>query len=207
MKRHNLIFCVLVAIIFLAAGCEKGGEIRITNRTSYPLHITLYDEEYTLPTQQTRVFEIDNETQTPFSGEIRKNVKLGLIGETYQIFDDYELTWIDSTYVQVKAGETTTIFVDPNRAGLKVINQSDFKINRILAYRVYPLNTQITIYDVAIAPGGTWFRPVEYATPSNMFYNVVLVILEDETSLQYGSPQTVLEVDEQFVITVQNPVP
>ena len=124
MKRMYLLLLPLLALLFLAA-CESGGNFRVINRTSYPVYVTLDDEaEFAIPAGTEHTFEVATANQHIFNPDVSVEVPVRLVGETFQIYDEGNEVFTDTTRVVIHAGKTTSVFVDPNRASFKVVNNS-----------------------------------------------------------------------------------
>ncbi len=206
MKTHYFYIVATILMIFSLTGCESGGKFRIYNNTSYPLYVEMLPgETVTIPAAQEYTYDIDTDTQSIFTGEVEKTFALRMIGETYHIWDEDELIYRDTTYVSVKAGQTLSAYIHPNRASIKVINNSSVNILQADVYQ----NSFISSMRVAtmpnIASGTSQFQRVDYVTPTRNFYYQVTLIMEDGNIYTYGDEQNVLHKDEQYVVTLNDP--
>ncbi len=204
MKRINLLILPVLAVLFLTA-CETGGKFRVVNQTSYPVYVTLdNEEEFVIPGGTEHSFDVATENQHILNPNVSVEVPVRLLGETYQMLDE-DNNPTDTTRVVIHAGQTTSAFINPNRAGVKVVNNSSqgiaqatlFKHNFIAVVKDYELGP--------VAPGKFVFLPVEYATSTNNFYYKATIRMEDDTSYEYGGPTNILDVDQQFLITINDP--
>ncbi len=204
--RHRIFLCILLTILatmcLISTGCEKNGKIRIANRTSYPLYAVVLDTPYTIAPGSDRKINVTTETQYPFTNDVGKYVRVSLQGETYQIWDDYLSRYVDSTYVWVNAGKTTSIYTMPNRASVKVKNQSGLHIKRVIVRRVASQNTITDNYEVDLDNGESWYKAIPFATTGYNFYLTAQVVFDDNSMQSYGNQQTIMHVDEQFLIEV-----
>jgi len=201
-----LLLLILTAGGLISSGCEKDGKIRIVNRTSFPLHAVVMDVAYTIAPDGVKTIDVTTGTQTPFSGDVGKYVQVSLLGETFQIWDDYLNHYVDSTYVWVNAGKTTGVYTLPNRASVKVKNQSGQKIKRVIIQRNTTLTSNTDTYDIDLPSGSEWFKPIPFATEENSFYLIVQVVYDDDTSEIFGNEQTIMGLDEQFLIDLLPPL-
>jgi hypothetical protein len=201
-----LLLLIIAAAGLASAGCEKDGKVRIINRTSFPLHAVVLDAAYTIAPDASKTIEVTTGTQTPLSDDVGKYVQVSLLGETYQIWDAFENHYVDSTFVWVNAGKTTSIYTFPNRASVKVSNQSGLHIKRVIIQRNTNLTSNTDTYDIDLPNGKSWFKPIPYATEENSFFLIVQAVFDDDTGEIYGSPQTIIGLDEQFLINVLPPV-
>ncbi|MGC9361487.1 MAG: hypothetical protein ACP5F3_01025 [Candidatus Syntrophosphaera sp.] len=205
MKKTAFYLLLLAALIFLAA-CQSGGEFRVINRTSFPLYVALEDaDEVAIPGGEEETFSVDTEGQHIFNPGVEKEVGVRMIGETYQIWDDYQEAYTDSTTVKIKVGETTSAFIDPNRAGFKVVNNSSQAIVSAQLYRHNFVASSFVADLGRIEPGEFKFLCVNYATPNNNFYYLAVLETEDEATHAFGDDTNVIQEDEQFLITLEDP--
>jgi hypothetical protein len=204
---RNKLFLILLLLAFVAislvtTGCEKDGKIRIVNRTSYPLYASVQGDNMTIAGGEARSVEVTTRTQSPLTDEVSKYVKVDLQGETFQIYDEFLQRFVDSTYVLVKAGKTTSIYAQPNRACIKVVNHSGQHISQIITHRHTEQNTITDFYNVDLPNNASWFKQEPPATTSNSFYFTVDVVFDDSTILTFGGPDSRFAVDEEFLIDV-----
>lgn len=202
MKKRLFIHLLLIlAVLITLTGCESGAKIRVINRTSYPVHATVEKQQpIIIPGNSEHTFGIDTDTQTFFSGEVREQLWLKLIGETFAIYDHENEVYVDSTQVTVKAGKTLNAFIDANRASIKVVNDSDLNIIRAEVYKNFGTYDQISGIMQNIHPGEERFMRVNYATPTTQFSYRVVVVDENNVPHFYGNNQTVLAVGQQFLV-------
>jgi len=205
MKRMYLLLLPLLALLFLAA-CESGGNFRVINRTSYPVYVTLDDEaEFAIPAGTEHTFEVATANQHIFNPDVSVEVPVRLVGETFQIYDEGNEVFTDTTRVVIHAGKTTSVFVDPNRASFKVVNNSSQYIIQAKLFKHNFVGVVASNDTGPIAPGRFVYLPVEYATSSNNFYYYATVQMEDGATYNYGNETNILAVDQQFLITLTDP--
>ncbi len=205
MKRLSLLILPVVALMFLAA-CDSGGNFRVINQTSYPIYVTMGDEEeLAIPGGGEHSFAVETEKQHFLNPNVRVSVPIRLRGETYQLYDAEGETFVDTTSVVIKVGETTNAFISPNRASFKVVNNSSHGVTRVDLYKHNFIGVVASFQLGNIAPGKFDFLPVEYATNSNNFYYYATVQMDDGTVYNYGDPTNILELDHQFLITLTDP--
>ncbi len=86
-----------------------------------------------------------------------------------------------------------------------MVNNSDLWIAKIDIYKHNFIGV-VNHYTIdPIAPHSFNFKNVDYITPNNNFYYLVLIELEDGTRYQYGGENAILQKDQQFLVTVENP--
>ncbi len=205
MKRIYLCLAALLILLLMAA-CESGGKFRVVNQTSHPLYVNVENgPEVTVPGGAEHTFSIATQKQHIFNPDVEKEVPVRLVGETYQIYDEDAEAFTDTTTVTIKAGETLSAYINPNRASFKVVNNSSRAATRIELYK----HNFVAAYLIAdlgnLAPGQSKFLRVDYATAHNNFYYYAVVTMDDETELTFGNPTTVLDKDEQFLVTLTDP--
>lgn len=218
MKHRYLytIACLIIMVILTA--CESGGDFRVINRTSFPLRVRLEGKsEQTVDPGQEHVFSVDTQTQTPFNTDVSETVKVWMEGDTYRIYDKFNLTYVDSTQIEIKAGKTVSAFIDPNRASIKIVNNSDEEIPVAEVYR-HNFVSPVRIATLGpIQPGESqnihvnFSEPVDASadpwipTPATNYYYYVVLQFSPTEQLVYGSTDTILYNDQQFVVEYTNP--
>lgn len=206
MKRRIIyaVFMIMIAALsILSTGCEKNGKIKIINRTSFPLYASVKDEPVVIAPGAYKKFDIKTDTQYPLFDEVGKYTKVDLRGETYQIWDGYEEKYVDFTYVWVKAGEISNIYALPNRASVKVINNTNQPIKRVVIQKNYGSGVATDANETDILSGDYWYKPIDYVTGSIDFYLIVQVVFQDNSIRTYGDSTVKKHLDEQFLIDVQ----
>ncbi len=205
MKRAMSLLLPVLVLMLLTA-CESGGNFRVVNQTSYPIYVTLGDEaELAIPAGAEHVFAVATASQHLFNPDVSVEVPVRLVGETYQIYDEENEAFTDTTRVEIHAGETTSAFINPNRASFKVVNGSSQRVMRADLYKHNFVGVIATYSLGEVAAGQFGYLPVEYATSSNNFYYTATLELEDGTTYSYGDDTNILAVDQQFLITLADP--
>ncbi len=208
MKRSShllLPLLALLALLFLAA-CESGGNFRVINQTSYPVYVTLgEEEELAIPAGSEHIFAVETATQNILNPDVSAEVPVRLVGETYQIYDEQNETFTDTTRVVIRAGETTNAYINPNRASFKVVNNSSQDVLQATLYKHNFVGVVASSELGLVESGKFGYLPVEYATSSNNFYYYATVRMEDGSIYSYGDATNILLVDQQFLITVNDP--
>lgn len=209
MQRPYLILLLLAALVFLA-GCESGGKFRVINRSSYPVYVKVDNsKEVAIDGGAEHTFSIATAKQHIFNPGVEKEVTVWAKGETFQLEEEEEgnLLPVDSTIVVIHAGETLPAYFDPNRACFKVVNNSSKAVQHAILYkRKNGGNTFVT--DLGwIASGESKYRAVAYATSSNNFSYFAEITPENGDPQTWGDDTTILDKDEQFLITLTDPQP
>ncbi len=205
MKK--LIGITLFLLLFILTACESGGKFAVHNETSYPVWVSVDESEVLeLASGLSHTFNVDTDTQSFLTGEVKRNVKIMLHGETYSLYyrDDESdnIIYTDSTTVSIKAGKTLNAFLQPNRASIKIHNDNPHTITHAEIWQ-HKNNVQYRIATLSDIPyGDNVSLRVDPVSPTNLFYYVVNVILENGETLVYGGPETILAIDQQFLIEV-----
>ena len=140
MKKRYCIIPGLAVILLLLSACESGGKLQIFNHCSYPAYIRVENmDQKTIPAGESVSYNIDTDTQNIFTGEVKKKLKIWMVGETYSIFDEGQNIYTDSTWIEVKAGKTYSIYLNPNRASVKIVNNSTQIITQAEIWQHSPL--------------------------------------------------------------------
>ena len=203
MKAIYPLLIAAIALLLMLSACESGAKFRVINVCSYPAYVRVDGgPKVTVPAGGTQEFSIDTGTQTPFSGEVNKDTRVWLVGETYSIFNPDTSQYSDSTWVTLTAGKTLEAYLNPNRACIKITNNSSQTITNATIWQHGGVNIlQMGILE-NIAPGESKFFRVPYGTA---FYYRVAVITADEQNYVYGGTSTVLTKDQQFHIIHNDP--
>lgn len=205
MKK--ILYPISAALLMILLGaCESGGKFRVVNRCTHNLYVQVGNQPpVTIPGDSEHSFEISTDTQHIFNPDASREVPVTLVGETYQIFDDVAEAWTDSTTVVIEVGKTLSAYIDPNRASVKIVNQSSDTVSSATVYKhnfIAPSNIGVM---EDIGPSQERFLRVDYATPNNNFYYYVQVQLENGTIYTYGGEETILQKDQQLLITLTDP--
>lgn len=202
----NYIYFLLAIAALLLVGCESGASFTVINKSNYPIYASVGKRaEVTIPGQGTYTWDIDTDTQQIFGGQVKEKVQVCINGETYLMFDEALDAYVDTTYVYLKAGENRRAFIWPNRAGVKINNESD---QLMVSADIFRHDGVVETHVAAFAdlePGASTHCTLPPATPSNSFYYIAEVVMEDGTRYVYGDFNNVLRVDEQFLITITGP--
>jgi hypothetical protein len=207
MKKLSYLLPLLMMLVLSA--CDSGGKLRIVNRTQHPLYATVQidgeQQQIVLMGGQEYTFEVPTETQNMFTGTVEAEVPVWMVGETFQIFDEDNLSYTDSTSVYVPVGKTLSVYADPNRASIKIVNNSSQAMTS--AYIIknnFVIDSTVGVIG-ELAPGDSVFRCVDYASANNNFYYKINVQMADDSILQFGNEETVLLKDEQLKAVLSDP--
>ncbi|MDD4309611.1 MAG: hypothetical protein PHO32_04465 [Candidatus Cloacimonetes bacterium] len=200
MKNTYVALFLLVVLLMLLSACEKGGEFRVYNTCSYPAYASVNRGELvTIPASGNHLFKIDTDRQTIFTGDVKRTVPVTLYGETYSLFDDYENIYTDSTTIEVSAGRTLEAYLTPNKACVKVTNNSSYVIPEAEIWQLVNLNNVKVGTFSDIQPGTSRFLRVAYSVPNAQVYYKVII-----TGIEYQYVSGFLQKDEQFLVMVED---
>ncbi|MBP7309871.1 MAG: hypothetical protein KA984_01135 [Candidatus Cloacimonetes bacterium] len=207
--KHICYISLAVLLLLIVSACEKGASFEVINQCSYPAWVSVDgDSLITLAAGETRSFKIATGTESILSGSVYESFKVIAFGETFSLEREVDghLIPTDSTTVKIRAGETRRAPLIPNRASLKVTNNSSNPIEKAEIWKHTALtHTRVgTIYD--IEPGTNKFYRGEYAVANNMFYYTVLLYFPGmDEPLGFGGENTILGKDEQFNVIYADP--
>ncbi len=188
-----------MAFLLLLTACESSAVFRVVNVSSYPAYARVEDgSQVTIPAGATYDFDIDTDTQSIFTGEVTKDVKVWLVGETYNLFDPDTGRFVDSTWITVSAGKTLSAYLNPNRASVKITNQSSQNIVSADIWQHGAINHLQMGTFANIEPGESRFLRVPYPTGTASFYYDVTLVAENGANYTYGNSSNVLGKDQQF---------
>ncbi|HPM04746.1 MAG TPA: hypothetical protein PL160_03420 [Candidatus Cloacimonas sp.] len=205
MKNSLLLILAVIPLLLLLSACESGAKLRVINLCSYPAYVKVEDgAQVTVPAGSTQEFKVETRTKTPFSGEVKKDLKVWLIGETYSIFNPDTNQYTDSTTVTLTAGETLEAYLNPNRACIRVTNSSSKVITDATIWQT-SLNG-VSVLQMGnmedLAPGESRFLRVPFGLT---FYYRVGIQDEDGGSFLYGDVNTILNKDQQYHVVHTDP--
>ncbi len=214
MKTTYLYLILALISLLTLAGCESGGKFRVINRTSHNVYVTIEGQnEVLIPGSDTanevyneHIFNIDTENQSILTGTVKERVQAVIYGETFHMFNKDVNAFTDSTTLTINAGKTLNAFLSPNRASIKIINNSTKNITMAEVFK-HNFTSDLKVGQLTnITSGSEDFLRVDFATPSASFYYYVVITLEDGTQYTYGDSQNILSVDSQFLILLEDPV-
>lgn len=202
MKIRYLIFLSLLLVIL--AGCDSGATFKVINRSDYPLYVQIDDTQMvTIAGNDEHSWEISTPKDYGIVNPKSQKVRVQIGGETYQLLDgdDEEL---EETTISLKAGETRNAYIWPNRASIKIVNESTVMMTEALIFKhnFVTANLEEELHDL---PGGESINlRMPYAGPGNNFYYYAIIAMADGRILQFGGEDTVLEMDQQFLIVLED---
>ncbi len=204
----NYMYFLLAIAALLLVGCESGASFTVINKSNYPLYASVGNKaEVTIPSNSTYTWDIDTDTQYFFGGEVKKKVKVCIKGETYQMYDEGLDEYVDVTYPIFKVGEKRNAYIRGNRAGVKIQNLS---IQSMVEAKIYKHDGVMEYFAASfedLEPGESTFCTLPFASPSDNFYYIARIQMEDGTTYTYGDHNNVLRVDEQFLIILSDEEP
>ena len=202
--KKLIYFILLGSVLLLLAACESGGKFEMVNETSFPIYASVdRGPIVTIPAQEKRVFEIDTDSQSFLTGEVKRRVPVFVQGETFSLYDQEENEFVDNTVTTVKAGKTTRAFLKPNRASIKIVNDRPEKIYKVEVRHISPtIDFVVEILDIDIHSGESYWYRVKPATLQDNFTYQVTIYLEGVDNPRIFSAFGVLGLDEQWVLRV-----
>lgn len=206
MKHTLWLYLLLLAVLMSLTACESGAKFRVKNNCSYPAYVSVDSgAQVTVQPGGEHTFSVDTDTQSPFTGKVERDIKVKIIGETFSLYDDYESQFTDSTVVTLGAGESRDAYLNPNRACVKIVNNSSTTISTAEIWQHTSLNhiRFASLFD--IAPGESKFVRVDYAVPNAQYYYQVVIPSGDGDPIIYGDTTTVLANDQQFLVVHTDP--
>ena len=210
MNRMKFILLIIVGLILLV-GCEEGASIKIINRTNYNVYAEVDGEEFTVTGNSSYKVNVDTDEKIFLIDDGVTYKNLQLVGETFLIWDNYDNMIYNQTDVKVTPGKTYNVYCTPNKASVKVINNSDHKITE-LKYRI---NKQFSTsewfvisYDPPLERGDFAYYHLLYQTEENRFFYNFTVEADGEVIYSIGDQfQGVeLSLDEQHLIVIEDDI-
>ncbi len=213
MKNRLLIATLLIGLMIILSGCESGGDFQVINRTSHNVYVTLEGKETVVipgsdvegEIYSTHTFEIDTDTQSFLTGVVKERIQALILGETFSMYNRDTQAFTDSTTLTIKAGKSLKAYISPNRASIKIVNNSTRDVRMAEVYK-HNFTSDLKIGHMEdILQNTERFLRVDYATPSNSFYYYVIITMEDGEQYTWGNAQNILTLDEQFLIEIEDP--
>lgn len=202
-------FTLLAVVLLLLSACESGGKFVVFNNSSYPVYTSVDSEpQETIPAGGMHSFEIETKTQNLFTGEVKRTIPVFIQGETYSLEDAYhDNLWTDNTTITIHAGEELQAYLNPNRACIKVTNNSSQKIMEARIIKSHGLTEEVDYAAILnILPGESKFQRVDYYTTNDQFYYRIELETEDGSTYTYGDASTTMLLkDEQYPIVFTDP--
>lgn len=202
--KKLIYFILLGSVLFLLGACESDGKFNMVNQTSYPVYTSVDGGAIvTIPAQGNRVFEVETGSQSFLTGEVSKRISVYVVGETFSLYDKDENKYVDDTIVTVRAGKTTNAYLAPNRASIKIVNNSAEDISLAEIRQIAPTTNLIVETLHNIPAGASHWERVKHASLQDSFTYRVVVYLEGGGSPLIFDAPTVLAKDEQWLIHVE----
>ena len=211
MKKYLLLILLLTILL----GCTSEGDIKVINRTHYPLYLTVKGNDFVVdgsedpvnsPTKKT--ISIETGKEFLFWNGDDKKVKIQLVGETFML-QEADLNgnpigeYFTETTVLVTPDETTKVYCDPTHAGVKVFNMIDNNIIELNVKRnggnFIPLTTNTGSSADSlwvIAPGDSVWARLDASTEDYPIFYEFQVVTESYQFFEF--PAGELAKDEQF---------
>ncbi|MDD2229059.1 MAG: hypothetical protein PHY48_06575 [Candidatus Cloacimonetes bacterium] len=194
-------YILLAAVLLLLSACESGAKFIVHNNCSYPAYISVDSgTEVTIPAHSVGSIDVDTGTQSIFTGEVTNVVPVVIKGETFSLENQDLHLWTDNTSITVKAGKDLHAYLNPNRASIKINNNSAQRITEARIYKNHGIYTASFAAILDILPGESKFMRVDYYTTNDPFFYEVTITTEDGLPYFYGNSSTMLQNDEQYAI-------
>ena len=194
----------LLATLFV--GCsDSGADLIIHNTTSNRLWVTLGSEEFLLYSGEQLSQHFETEEQTIFNNDITRDVKVGLMGETYRIFDYNGETFVDETTVKLRVEETSHVYCNSNLACIKVINLSDTEVTKVKYTKRYESGNNphdTFLMSPPLEYEEEWFLPVDGIYESHFYYELEVTLDNDVVVTAGDSLSSSLYIDEIFTVII-----
>lgn len=208
-------FLLFVGILIVLAGCTAEGNIKVINRTHYPLYFTLEGQDYVVAGSEDpetdpvkKTVSVETGKEFLFWNGDDKKVKIELEGETFML-QEADLNgnptgnFFTETKVLVTPDETTRIFCDPTHGSVKVFNMMENNIIQINVKQnggnFIPLTTNTG--DTAdslwylVPQDSVWARLVASTEDNPIFYEFQIVMEDYQV---FDIPAGEIEADEQY---------
>ncbi len=211
-------YLLYVMILIVLAGCTAEGDIKVINRTHYPLYLTVKGNDYVIdgsedpetnPEKKTISVETGKEFLFWNGGDEKVNIQLE--GETFML-QEADLNgnptgnYYTETKVLVTSNETTRVFCDPTHGSVKIFNMMDFNIIQINVKKnggnFIPLMTNTGSSADSlwyVAPADSVWARLQASTDDYLIYYEFQIVLENYQVFEV--PVGEIRKDEQYRLT------
>jgi hypothetical protein len=192
------VFTILLLTALFLVSCTEDGDLCIYNKTGHILYATVDGGTYTLSAGSKIVLSVPvKKTWSPFDTEDKK-VTLHLEGETFLLVDSNGEE-IPEVTVKVEGGKTRSVYVWPDFACVKVVNQSNKRIVQIKAISTSTTHqTDTETWNVSLGTGDEFYKQIEYGTDDDPLIYDFGVYYEDGTEAWYEDVP--MELDDLYLI-------
>jgi hypothetical protein len=206
--RSILLITSLLMLVLLTS-CISTGTLKIYNRTSYNVYMTVQGTSYIIPAHEEFSVQIETGTETLLTGIRSTHVQLILFGETWMIesTESGHDVYVKNTRVKIRSGETTRIYCDPILAAVRIKNHGTQPITHLTYTRhepPYETTKEIVLPD-SIETGEEYFSPIPPLDPGPLdppIYYTFQLMRSDGSWISFGNSTTVLHVDQEYIIDV-----
>ena len=219
IEMRKFIFLWVIFILFI--GCERSANIVFDNRTSQNLYYTVEGVPYTVGSLQTQKHSFNLGKQYSFYAP-EKTIKITAEGETFLVVSD--IPSADSVPYAIP-GTSTVQYVTlnnahykkdreliffPNRAGFKLINDSDQVISSVQLRKI-DINSN-TLYELLrdeLQPAEEFWCTLNYnlgTDPVTTYYYRLQMRLKNDENVILLADSLRLQRGEQFLYRLTPPL-
>jgi len=213
MKAYLMVPAILWVMIFF--GCAKTeGSVKIINKSDNKVFFS-FDEGvvYTLDGSESndpsREFNFRIGDQFLFFKDNTKKMTLYIEGETFQIEDyaDTSSVCVNTTEIEIEDGKTKKIYVNPNRACVKVVNNSTEAVTEF-GIKYYNGSNTITLVNVlttTVESGEEYFRQLNFhSVDQTAFYGFKVTMSNGNViDHNYEEVDIAIALDEVYLIDIE----
>jgi hypothetical protein len=148
------------------------------------------------------------DTDSDFMNTPHKTYYLEIAGETFGVYIETQAESVPGTEITIKGGETTKVYCDPNKACVKIYNNSEQDILSAYYTKSYIGNPILITEADNLRPGESTYKRLQYSLeiaqePEDIFYYTFQVVMQDSTIYDFGDETTILYLDDLYEINIK----
>ena len=208
----NIILGIVVSFIIIACS-DTSGKIKIINKSQNPIYYSVQDQNIqtiegsTEPNYNSNTEHLDIGEKFIFWGDMDKYVNIYLEGETFLMHDYTESEYTTTTKIRIDDGFTRKLYIEPNHAGFKIINNLNQPITEIWRSQQDGFDLTSTNYldSVSVIESGEeFFKQIPYSLEDEEIYHGFKFVTPNETyNYDYSNPSYNLLKDEQEIFVLE----
>jgi len=203
---------LLIMISMLLFACSGDGKLKVINRTEHEVYFSIEGNDYTVigtdNPEEPLSISVSLDTDSDFMNAPHKTHYLEITGETFGIYLETQAESVPGTEINIKGGETTKVYCDPNKACVKIYNNSEQDILSAYYTKSYIGNSILITEADNLQPGESTYKRLQYSLeipqePEDIFYYTFQVVMQDSTVYDFGDETTILYLDDLYEINIE----
>jgi len=203
---------LLIMISMLLFACSGDGKLKVINRTEHEVYFSIEGNDYTVigtdNPEEPLSISVSLDTDSDFMNTPHKTYYLEIAGETFGVYIETQAESVPGTEITIKGGETTKVYCDPNKACVKIYNNSEQDILSAYYTKSYIGNSILITEADNLQPGESTYKRLQYSLeipqePEDIFYYTFQVVMQDSTVYDFGDETTILYLDDLYEINIE----